>query len=158
MMTLIQRALTTIAVGGLLAGVGTPTYWTLIQADPRIVACEPPMVNDGTGAPKTTFRRGEIMYTLRNDRFENKVSGPIQRAFIRDADATGGTLIKSLDLIMPPKLTPSGLCSKANFATPIPKDLPPGMYTYSVTVFMRKNMLDPQHAVPFAPVRVQVVE
>lgn len=154
----LQNALIGLAALGLAGGAGTPTYWAFFQPDPRIVPCEAPVVNDGTGAPKAAFRAGETMYTLRNDRFENKVTGPIQRSFIRDQDASGGTLIKSLDLIMPPKLTPSGLCSKANFATVLPKDLPPGMYTYSVTVFMRKNPMDTAHAVPFAPVRLQIVE
>lgn len=152
-MTAGQSITTALLVIGLGSGVGTPVYWTMIQGNPEIVACDPPSTNDGRGNAKTTFRAGEIMYTQRNDLFRNKVAGPIQRAFIRDDG-----LIRNLDLIMPPKLTPNDVCSKANFATPIPKDLPPGMYTYAVNVFMRKNMLDPQHATPFAPVRLQIVE
>lgn len=140
------------------AYVGAPLYREHLQPNPAIVACEAPVVNDGKGTPKHEFRAGETMYTLRNDRFENKVSGDIQRSFIRDPDATGGTLIKTLDLIKPPKLTPSGLCSKANFATVIPKDLPPGMYTYAVTVFMYKNSAEPAYAVPFPTVRLRIVE
>jgi hypothetical protein len=30
------------------------------------------------------------------------------------------------------------------------------MWTYSVTVFMRKNPLEPAFAVPFAPVRFKI--
>lgn len=157
-MTLWRWGVIGMATLGAGTGVGLPTYWTMVQPDPVIRPCDPPMVNDGKGAPRQEFRAGETMYTLRNDMFLNKVSGTIQRAFIRDADADGSTLIKSLDLIMPPKLTPSGLCSKANFSTVIPKDLPPGMYTYSVTVFMRKNPMQPAFAVPFPPVRLRVIE
>jgi hypothetical protein len=139
----------------LTAGVailgGTPLYWTYVQGDPRVIACEPPFTNDGAGNPKTTFKPGDTLYTQRNDRFANKVTGSIQRAFIRDDG-----MIVTLPLIMPPKLTPDGLCSKANFATVIPKDLPAGMWTYSVTVFMRKNPMEPVFAVPFAAVRFKV--
>jgi hypothetical protein len=145
-------------VGATAMILGTPTYWVGVQGDPSIKPCDSPFVNDGKGNPKTVFRAGETMYTMRNDMFLNKVSGSIQRAFIRDAGLDGSTLIKPLDLIMPPKLTPSGLCSKANFATVIPKDLPPGAYTYSVTVFMRKNPIQTAVAVPFPTVRITVVE
>lgn len=143
--------------------IGGGYYWMMPpslggQANPEIRPCEQPYTNDGGGKPKSDFKAGETLYTMRNDMFIAKVTGEIQRSFIRDTDAAGGNLIKSLDLIMPPKLTPSGVCSKANFATPIPRDLPPGMYTYSVTVFMRKNMFDPRHATPFPPVRFRLVE
>lgn len=150
-MTPGQWITTGALVAGLGAGVGTPTYWTFLQADPKVTACEAPYTNDGTGAPKQVFKPGETMFTQRNDMFANKVTGPIQRAYLGD-----NGVIKTLDMIMPPKLTPDGVCSKANFATVIPKDLPPGMYTYSVTVYMQKNPLQRAFAVPFAPVRIKV--
>lgn len=150
------RAMAVVQVA-VLAGMGTavgvPTYWKLLQPNPEIKACAPPVVVDGKGAPKDRFKAGETMYTARNDMFVNKVAGQVQRAFIGDT----GT-IYTLPLIFPPKTTPSGMCSAATFATVLPSPMQPGVYTYSVNVIMRKNPLEPAVFVPFQPVRITVVE
>jgi hypothetical protein len=167
-----QPVMATIAASMLglsSAGAGTAGYWVYVQPDPQIVALEMPVTNGGlpgiaadvrahpvdttwVPSPKTTFRAGETMWTLRNDCFLNKTSGPITRVFIGQRTGT----IYQLPLTYPPTRTEG--CARRNFATPIPKDLPEDEYTYQVAVLFYKNALQPEVRTTFPDVTITVTK
>jgi hypothetical protein len=175
----VQAALISLAIvftGCSFAMVCTVVYWKFIQGDPSIVAKRPPVPNAGMDVrgirlasldakpmiltpetweakPKTEWKAGETMWVSRFDCFFNKVTGPVQRSFIGDDGS-----IYSLPLIYPPKTTPSGECSAANFATVLPSDMKPQGYTYDVRVIFYKNPMEREVVTAFAPVRLQIVE
>lgn len=163
-------------IAALSATVGTVAYWKFVQGDPRIEPRRPPVPNAGVdingirlvsldgkpviltpngwqAKPKTDWQAGETMWVARDDCFFNKITGPVQRSFIGDDGS-----VYTLPLIYPPKTTPSGQCSAANFAVPLPKDMKPQWYTYAASVIFYKNPMEREVVTPFAPVRFRVVE
>jgi hypothetical protein len=154
--------------GAVGTGTGYAGYWVYMQPNPQIVAMEKPVTNGGAGGiapdvrahavdatwqpkPQTTFKAGDVMWTLRNDCFLYKTSGPITRAFIGIDSGT----VYQLPLTYPPTRTEG--CARRNFATQIPKDLPPGKYRYEVAVLFYKNPLQPEVRTAFPSVEITVV-
>jgi hypothetical protein len=167
-------ALVAIVLVWLCGALGTAGYWVWWQDDPAIVVAEQPYSNDGANAagesfvqwvndgkppldwkptPKSDFRAGETLWIVRHDCFLFKTSGPITRTF-RGGAPNG--IIYQLQNLNPPTRT-SG-CKKANFATQIPIDLPPGDYTYEVAVLFYKNPLRPEVRAEFPPVAFTIVK
>lgn len=129
-------------------------HWPYIQADPKVVACDPPYTADANLVRKTTFKAGETFYSVRNDLFQNKIAGQLQVSFIRD----DGLIPPPPPPMWPPKLSPNGVCSKAMHGRTIPLNYPPGIYTYSVVMFSEKNPRDRAHATYFPPVnKIEIV-
>lgn len=165
-------AVSTLGVGA--AGTGTAGYWVYGQPNPQILAVETPWTNAGTPGvsadaraypvtagmvpvPKTTFRAGETMWTVRHDCFLFKTSGPITRVFRSIDDAGNLTGVNhQLPLTYPPTRTEG--CAKRNFATPIPAELTPGRWRYEVAVLFYKNPLQPEVRTLFPSVDITVVK
>lgn len=150
--------------------------WTrYVIPDPEIIPAEPPIVNrnvDANGVkllaegarfaiappewvpvPATTFAPGETMYVLRNDCFFNKLAEPkVWREWICDI---GGTF--DAGWVTPPKMTPSGQCSRAQFAAIVDSRIPvPNSCAYAVKTRFFKSILEPKVDVPFAEVRIDI--
>ena len=173
---LFKQTLGIVALLCLVGVTGQVGYWKFIQPDPRIEPRRQPVPNAGIdingvrlaqaegrpviltpngwqAKPKTEWRAGETMWVARDDCFFNKIAGPVQRAFIGDDGS-----VYTLPLIYPPKTTPSGQCSAANFAVPLPADLKPQSYTYAASVIFYKNPMDREVITRFADVRFTIVE
>lgn len=170
----LMATVTATTMLGTSGAAGTAGYWVYVQPDPQIVVAEAPIVNrdrdaDGVSynawlkagkpplewkpVPASTFKAGETMYTLRHDCFLYKTSGPVTRAFL-SASPPNGTIYQ-LPMIYPPTRTNG--CKRANFATVIPKDLPPGDWIYQVAVLFYKNPIQPEVRATFPDVGLTVV-
>lgn len=168
----IAMSITAAVMAGGAGTLGTAGYYVAVQENPQIVAREVPVVNGGTNTagetldawiragkpvaewvpvPRDTFRAGETFFTLRHDCFLHKTSGPITRAFL--GVPPNGTVYQ-LPMIHPPTRTEG--CSRRNFATVVPKDLPPGQYVYHVAVLFYKNPMQPEVRAAFPDVAITV--
>lgn len=105
---------------------------------------------------KATFRPGDSLWTLRYECFVYKTQdATVSRAFL-GGDGSAGTnrTVYALPDVQIPTRTDG--CAVKNHRTPIPADLPPGVWTYQATANFYKNPLQPSVRVVFRPVVVEV--
>jgi hypothetical protein len=176
-----QRVAAWAGLGMVVCMTGTGGYWVM-QPDPEILPAvlpdgnrDLPITNRNVDAkgvklvgdkarfaiapkewvpvPVSTFKPGETMYILRNDCFFNKLADPVlSREWVCQV---GGNF--DAGTVTPPKLTPTGQCSRANFATLIRPDLPaPNTCVYNVKARFYKNPLQRSVETPFSPVTINL--
>src|SRR5678816_964572 len=173
------------AVG--ILGVGVAGVWALkVQPDPQVIRKMEPLTNTGVDAngltlaqwhdrgnswesyrpvPKKTFYPGDVMWTLRQDCFVNKLAtGWVFRSFLdgdrRDAKGDidlsqqdgGQWILKAVPI---PSRTDG--CAVKNHPTEIPARLPAGKWTYSAGVDFYKNPMQTSVRIHFRPVVIEIV-
>lgn len=105
---------------------------------------------------KVSFKQGESLWTLRYECFLYKTQdATVSRAFL-GGDGAAGTNRSAYTLPDVQIPTRTDGCAVKNHRTPIPADLPPGVWTYQATANFYKNPMQPSVRVLFKPVVVEV--
>lgn len=139
-----------IAVFMLFAvSLGTCVYWMMESAGPASVVHQSKTV-DQLGREKPAFKPGEVMYVWR-DVTVLKAVPRVANQFIVN-DTTKAIVIRYAAAASPNRLGRE----QRSYAVPLPEYIPPGRYTYHVTLWYPLNPIRRDETYSLPPVQFTV--